>query len=435
MDFTNVKNVIRDRIGRVILGPLNELADDNVTDVVTTIGSFAIKAIRGKFTRSITFTIGRRYADKWMEEALYGILYKYNNIKKKSNLELTNVDSDHDGSSMYYRLGEGTHGLKYRSYEILLVVENLTSSTGGRLMDSYRKYTVLTYNLDPNFMLNFEKDMIIHRNSILRIKADSQTVNVYKDMHENDGYTYWDKALCIPKRRLNTMYLPKDIKSTIVDTVNHFFASKEYYKKHGLVHNLKVLLHGAPGTGKDSIAKTIASEWNRNVYYVTGGKGGRFIPNAISSNSSDIISPLFLISDIDKYPFLINDTEIVLDSEEVGKEDKIGYKQSFGHMINALDGVMSGEHRIIIMTTNHIEKFSPVFIRPGRVDLMLEIGYVTPEVFRKWTYDFYNGKILPPDIQLKSPKLTIADMQFDKVFLKLPVNEFIEKHIKGGYKE
>ena len=38
-------------------------------------------------------------------------------------------------------------------------------------------------------------------------------------------------------------------------------------------------------TGKDSIAKMIASEWNRNIYYVTGGKDGRFIPNAITMTS------------------------------------------------------------------------------------------------------------------------------------------------------
>ena len=58
-------------------------------------------------------------------------------------------------------------------------------------------------------------------------------------------------------------------------------------------------------SGKDSIAKMIASEWNRRLYYVTGGNTGRFVPTALSSDNDDVVSPLFLVSDIDKYPFLI----------------------------------------------------------------------------------------------------------------------------------
>jgi len=430
MFLETVKNIVQDKIGRLVIEPLNDLFDENVADVVTTVGSFVVRSIRGRFTRSVTFTIGTSYNDKWMEESLYGILYKYNNIKKKSDLELSNSDDNQDGSSMYYRLASGTHSLKYREYDILLVIQNISPSSASGRIASRRSYTIITYNLDPDFITKFERDMIINRNSLLKIKSDSPTINVYQDLHENDGYTYWEKSTPINKRRLSTIYLPKETKKIIVDTVNNFFAAREYYKKHGIAHNLKILLYSPPACGKESIAKMIASEWNRNIYYVVGGKNGRFIPNAITSTADIVTHPLFLISDVDKYPFLINDTEIKLETEEVGKEDKIGYKQSFGHMINALDGLMSGEHRIIVMTTNHIEKFSPVFLRPGRVDLKLELGYVVLEVFRKWVYDFYDKKILPANIKLKNEKLTIADMQFDKVFLKLDVDEFINKHCK-----
>jgi intein/homing endonuclease len=181
-------------------------------------------------------------------------------------------------------------------------------------------------------------------------------------------------------------------------------------------------------SGKDSIARMIASEYNRNIYYVTGGKSGKFIPQAITSYGEDIISPLYLISDIDKYPFIINESDINLD-EDKAKEEQMMYKQSFGQMINALDGAMSGEGKIIVMTTNHIEKFSPTFLRAGRIDLNLHIGYVTPEVFRKYVYDFYNV-VLPEDIQLKSDKLTVADMQFKVMFLKVTVEEFIQEFVK-----
>lgn len=783
MDFKKtLLDSTKNKVGKVLLNPINNIVDDNLTEITTTIGSFIVRSIRGKFQRSISFTIGISYADRWMEEALYGILYKYNDIKSSSRLELTNKSGFGDGSAMYYRLDDGTHNLKYRKYNILLAIQTNSPATMTGRISVQRIYTIITYDLSPQFVKDFETDMIHHRNSLLKIRADSATVNVYQDLHEGDGYTYWERTSTISKRKIGTIYLQRDVKEKIVNTVNEFFANREYYQKHGIAHNLKILLYGPPGpqplsikiptpdgirrfgdikpgdyvfglngnptlveevyeyknldvyevsfddgrrvlcgidhkwpiisddgsfmemttdslmakglkdkngnyrfripigdevvfpakdvplnpwvvgaligdrgtrfmhtitfsshdekfikslcdetglnhitldnnmhalayesepgaevnpneflkdvpellhlqssegdyiipqnylfnsrevryallqgimdasgfvddwinsgtvkyatnnfilarqfvflvrslgfkvhceeidhhekykaimtiycgdrqrhlffrnstnsyqamvtkfmpknsivqgatslsitevkklgykedmhclhvqdgrhlyqttnfvmtynTGKDSIAKMIASEWNRNLYYVTGGKNGNFIANALVDNGDDVNFPLFLVSDIDKYPFLINEPNVDMEKEASNKDEQLKYKQLFGGMINALDGVLSGEGRIIIMTTNHIEKFSDVLLRPGRIDLKLEIGYVTPEVFRKYVLDFYHRE-LPSDIKLKNDKLTVADMQFDVVFLKLTADEFIAKYVKQGSK-
>ncbi|KAJ3115281.1 hypothetical protein HDU96_000903 [Phlyctochytrium bullatum] len=46
-------------------------------------------------------------------------------------------------------------------------------------------------------------------------------------------------------------------------------------------------------------------------------------------------------------------------------------------LLNCLDGHMMNEDVIIIMTTNHPEVLDPALIRPGRIDLHLELGYCT----------------------------------------------------------
>lgn len=429
MEFEDIKKVVGDAVRKkamkTIVEPLSNIADQNVTDIVTTIGSFVARSVRGKFQRSITFTIGAKYSDRWMEEALYGILYKYNNIRGASQLELTNKRGINNGSGMYYRLDTGTHSLKYRGWDILLCIQTVAPSPAAGRIEAQHVYTIITYDMSPDFCACFEKDMIEHRNSLLKIKGDSPTVAVYKDYHESDGWTYWDRVIDIPKRPMKTIYLPREQKQKIVDTINEFFANKEYYRSHGISHNLKILLYGPPGTGKDSIAKMIASEWNRNIYYVTGGKNGRFIPNAIVDDDDDVNYPLILISDIDKYPFLINESDVKLD--ENAKEEAMVNKQSFGAMINALDGVLSAQDRIIIMTTNHIEKFSSTFLRPGRIDLAMEIGFVTPETFRQFTWDYYQREI-PTEFELLDNKLSIATLLMDVVFAKMPAEDFIRKY-------
>lgn len=52
---------------------------------------------------------------------------------------------------------------------------------------------------------------------------------------------------------------------------------------------------------------------------------------------------------------------------------------TFSGFLNALDGVASGEERIIFMTTNHVEKLDSALIRPGRVDLIEKIDDATAE--------------------------------------------------------
>jgi mitochondrial chaperone BCS1 len=66
---------------------------------------------------------------------------------------------------------------------------------------------------------------------------------------------------------------------------------------------------------------------------------------------------------------------------------------TFSGFLNALDGVASGEERIIFLTTNHIDRLDPALIRPGRVDLAVLVGDADPEQARILFTNFYrNGQ-------------------------------------------
>lgn len=65
---------------------------------------------------------------------------------------------------------------------------------------------------------------------------------------------------------------------------------------------------------------------------------------------------------------------------------------TFSGFLNALDGVASGEERIIFMTTNHLEKLDPALIRPGRVDMAELIDDASPIQARELFTRFYGGE-------------------------------------------
>lgn len=53
-------------------------------------------------------------------------------------------------------------------------------------------------------------------------------------------------------------------------------------------------------------------------------------------------------------------------------------------LLNFIDGLWSscGDERIIVFTTNHQDRLDPALLRPGRMDMQLEMSYCTFAGFR-----------------------------------------------------
>jgi len=71
---------------------------------------------------------------------------------------------------------------------------------------------------------------------------------------------------------------------------------------------------------------------------------------------------------------------------------------TFSGFLNALDGVASGEERIVFMTTNHLERLDPALIRPGRVDTAELVDNATPEQAKTLFTRFYGGGEIVTDM-------------------------------------
>ena len=69
--------------------------------------------------------------------------------------------------------------------------------------------------------------------------------------------------------------------------------------------------------------------------------------------------------------------------------DRYQSSVTFSGLLNALDGVASGEERIVFMTTNHIGRLDPALIRPGRVDFTQLVDDAVPTQAKDLYLRFY----------------------------------------------
>jgi len=88
---------------------------------------------------------------------------------------------------------------------------------------------------------------------------------------------------------------------------------------------------------------------------------------------------------------------------------------TFSGFLNALDGVASGEERIIFLTTNHIDRLDPALIRPGRVDLAPSVDDAVPEQARTFFTNFYGNGQSKRDDDASNDEVELLGRQMEEI--------------------
>ena len=194
---------------------------------------------------------------------------------------------------------------------------------------------------------------------------------------------WWEKMFSYRTRHLESVFLDGTKKEDLLKDMREFLGQKEWYTTRGIPYGRKYLFYGPPGNGKTSIIAALAGTLGLNLY-VLNLSDNRLSDSDLASLARNVRSgSLLLLEDIDAaVPSRVNvETESsATKSTTNGSAEQEGKKKegiTLSGLLNMLDGVLTPDGIMVVMTTNRVQVLDPALVRPGRVDRKVEFGFAT----------------------------------------------------------
>lgn len=250
------------------------------------------------------------------------------------------------------------------------------------------------------------------------VKDEDKTVIYRGNFSIQDG-TSWTRCMARATRPFSTVILNDKVKQELITDVTDYLnpATRRWYSNRGIPYRRGYLLYGPPGTGKSSLSLALAGFFGLRIYILTLSS-----PSATEENVSTLFSSLprkcvVLLEDIDTAGLTHTREDVAPAENAPGQAGAAAQKPgdpnapptpsgklSLSGLLNILDGVASQEGRVLIMTTNHLEKLDKALIRPGRVDMTVKFAHADADmaasIFRA-IYMPYDGEEVPEAITQK----------------------------------
>ena len=333
--------------------------------------------------------------------------YISNNSKIEVN-SLTHINSGRFESSeddKKTKINDLFYSLDEKNFEIMISKDIYCTITKSEdevksELTSYKiiknNIEIYSYKYNTDYLKNFIKKecydpFSINFNNNFQGKQFLFTYNNYDIEYGHFNIT---KKELLNTRNFDSIFFEQ--KEKLIDQLDFFLNNKEWYLKKGIPYKLGIILYGYPGCGKTSIVKAILNYTKRHGLFINLNNFDKenefqniFSEKKIMNHHIADNQRVYIFEEMDTCKITKKRNE---DFEEI--PDKIETKlvealikkngsdtsiktasneMTLGTLLNLFDGIDSSEGTIIIATTNHINKIDPALIRPGRMDIHIEL--------------------------------------------------------------
>ncbi len=345
--------------------------------------SFVIEYIGTVMNGDITNNNGHLdHSNECIEAILFFLKDKIDHSKIHSSKlllkRLDDIGKDENNKNFTINVAP-MHIFKYEGFNFKYEEESSSDSNKSCI---YKTLTITTYSEDLTKLKDFIKKC---NNEYSKFVNNQKELMFIIPIIDYDDVYYSTYSFTSNKTFTDLLCNKKDKIIDMIDSLNN--------KK---IDKLGILMHGIPGSGKTTIIKCIANYTKRSIIAIDLKK--------IKSRSA-LLNILFrtyvgrLYLPLSKRIYVIEDidcaSKVVLDRVSIIPTDSDEEDESLtlSDVLNCIDGILELKDTIMIFTTNYVDKLDKALIRPGRIDLKIELAYMDRE--SKFTYikNAYNRSI------------------------------------------
>ncbi|PON57361.1 Spastin [Parasponia andersonii] len=207
----------------------------------------------------------------------------------------------------------------------------------------------------------------------------------------------WSHIVFDHKASFETMALDYEKKQKIVEDLLAFSKNKDFFERAGRAWKRGCLLYGPPGTGKSTMIAAMANLLSYDAYdlKLTAVKDNielRRLLIETTSKSIVVIEDIDCSLDLTGQRNKMAEESCSKDEKEKWKKERKKSRVTLLGLLNFIDGIWSscGSERLIVFTTNYVEKLDPALIRRGRMDKHIELSYCSFQGFKVLAKNYLN---------------------------------------------